>query len=450
MTPASRLTRPAAGVTVQDESVTAYTDGSCTNNGKANAQCGSGVWVADGSPMNRAFRVPGPLQSNQVGEVVAIILALQVTPHFAPLHIISDSRYAIDGLTHHLQSWEDAGWIGVANAQLFATAAYLLRRRSAVTTFKWVKGHTGDPGNEKADALANEGANRPTPDVLDLTIDPSFLLTGAKLSAVTQALAYKKINALAYAATLPGTTTQLHIARDAAAANSGALDTDSAMWTSQTHRDIPKPIQQFLFRATHRSYKIGAFWLPISGYEERAICAACHDPVETMEHILSECPENHQHELWKLAKHLWPHGDQTWPQITLGTVLAAGRLEVRLPNRDEPDPTKPHKGASRLLKILISETARLIWVLRCDRAINGTVASPENAARRWHNRLTERLITDRIVAMRKDRKSTTIGLLQATWQGTLADERALPPNWAELKEVLVGIKLPGALLTGHT
>ncbi|KAI0043866.1 ribonuclease H-like protein [Auriscalpium vulgare] len=450
MTPASRLAHPTPGVNVPAESITAYTDGSCINNGKADARCGSGVWVEDGSPLNRAFRVPGPLQSNQVGELVAVILVLQAAPQFAPVHIISDSRYAIDGLTTHLQSWEDAGWIDVANAPLFATAAYLLRRRSAATTFQWVKGHNGDPGNEKADALANTGANKHTPDALDLSIDPNFQLTGARLSALTQSLAYKKINLAEAAATLPGTLSQLHCARDAVQTRSGSLDTDATLWNSYKNRDLPKPIQQFLYRATHRSYKIGTFWLPIPNYEDRAVCAACHAPVETMEHILAECPNNHQEHLWSLAKELWPHGDHSWPHISLGTVLASGRLETRLPDPDAPDTLKTHKGASRLLRILVSETARLIWVLRCDRAINDTIASPQAAARRWHNRITERLITDRLVATRKDRSTTTVGLTQATWQGTLADEDALPPDWAAAKEVLVGIKLPSALLTGHT
>ncbi|KAI0044499.1 ribonuclease H-like protein [Auriscalpium vulgare] len=448
MTPATRLSRPTAGVAVPAENITAYTDGSCLHNGKANACCGSGVWVADNSPLNRAFRVPGPHQSNQVGELVAVILILQGAPHFAPLHIISDSRYVIDGLTQHLPSWEDAGWIGVAHADFFATAAFLLRRRSAATSFQWVKGHSGDPGNEKADALANEGARKPIPDTLDLTIHPDFTLTGARLSTITQTLAYKKIAQLEFTPTLPGTTLQLHHARDAAAATSGSLDTDSTVWTGCASRDLPKTMQQFIFRTLHRSYKIGAFWLPIPGYEERAVCTACHDPIETMEHILTECPDNHQSHLWTLAEDLWPHGAHSWPNVSLGTVLASGRLEARLPDPDNPNTLKPHKGASRLLKILVSETARLIWVLRCDRAINGTIVSAHSAARRWHNKITERLITDRIVATRKNRRSTTIGLMQATWKGTLENEDDLPPDWAEIKEVLVGIKLPRPLLTG--
>jgi ribonuclease HI len=45
--------------------------------------------------------------------------------------------------TIHLKDWDDQGWIGIKNIEWFKRAAYLLRR-TAITRFKWVKGHSGD------------------------------------------------------------------------------------------------------------------------------------------------------------------------------------------------------------------------------------------------------------------------------------------------------------------
>ncbi|EPQ51945.1 RnaseH-domain-containing protein, partial [Gloeophyllum trabeum ATCC 11539] len=88
--PAYRLEAPAPGLNVQREHLTIYTDGSCLDNGKANARAGSGIYVRPDHPLNRAIRIPGPEQSNQVGELVAIIVALQTAPPFAPITFITD------------------------------------------------------------------------------------------------------------------------------------------------------------------------------------------------------------------------------------------------------------------------------------------------------------------------------------------------------------------------
>ena len=174
-----------------------YTDGACWNNGKANAKCRSGIWFSPNHRRNAAIRVPGPKQSNQVGELAAVIEAVSSVPNFYPLTIITDSRYVIDGLTEHLGKWEDNGWIGIDNAEFFKRAANLPKKRTAETTFQWVRGHRGILGNEESDKLAKEGANKDEADSLPLYIPKEYDLQGAKLSTLTQATAYKGIQSSA-------------------------------------------------------------------------------------------------------------------------------------------------------------------------------------------------------------------------------------------------------------
>jgi len=150
--PQRPTTRPAQRLRAdhdnnRHDTIQVYTDGACLNNGKANARCGGGVWFGPDDPRNLAFRVPGNHQSNQIGELAATVVAIQRTPHFYPLEIISDSQYVIKGLTEHLHHWEDRGWIRIQNIQLFQTAAFLLKRRSTRTCFTWVKGHNGTRKN---------------------------------------------------------------------------------------------------------------------------------------------------------------------------------------------------------------------------------------------------------------------------------------------------------------
>ncbi|KAI3616624.1 ribonuclease h [Moniliophthora roreri] len=137
--------------------LTVYTDGSCTNNGLEDANAGAGIFVSPDSDYNREIKVLSELMpSNQVGEMLAVKEALEQIPPY-DLNIKTDSMYIINGVTKHLQEWEDKGFIGVENAQLWQVLATRLHERNALTTLEWVKGHSGVPGNETVDWLANEG-----------------------------------------------------------------------------------------------------------------------------------------------------------------------------------------------------------------------------------------------------------------------------------------------------
>ena len=170
--------------------LTAFTDGSCINNGRQGARSGAGVWVADNHPINQSIRVPGPEQSNQTGELAAILAALQSVPQTTKLTIVTDSQYAIKMLTRALPDFEDAGWANIPNAKWLQAAVYHLRIRGAPTLFKWVKGHEGTLGNEQADRLAATGANKPATDDIDLAVPDHFRQSGLKLATLTQAKAY--------------------------------------------------------------------------------------------------------------------------------------------------------------------------------------------------------------------------------------------------------------------
>jgi ribonuclease HI len=95
------------------------------NSGKLDAKCGSGVWVGPNHERNTTVRVPGPLQSGQTGEIAAILIAVESVPRFWPITIITESKYAINGLTKHLHTWEDNGWIGIKNMAFFRKTAHL-------------------------------------------------------------------------------------------------------------------------------------------------------------------------------------------------------------------------------------------------------------------------------------------------------------------------------------
>ena len=124
---------------------------------------------------------------------MVVIAAVGILPNYCKLTIVTDLRYVIEGLTEHLQKWEDNGWVEIDNAPLFKQAAYLLKKRSALTAFEWVQGHKGVLGNEESDKLAKEGARKEIADALSTHIPIEFDLQGAKLATLTQTVAYKGI-----------------------------------------------------------------------------------------------------------------------------------------------------------------------------------------------------------------------------------------------------------------
>jgi ribonuclease HI len=135
--------------------ITIYTDGACRGNP------GPGGWGAllaeDGAL--RELSGGEPATTNNRMELLAAIAALESLPAGSEVLLYTDSRYVMDGLTKWMPNWVRNGWRTAAKKpvknqdlwqRLHAAAA---RHR---IEWQWVEGHTGVPGNERADALANE------------------------------------------------------------------------------------------------------------------------------------------------------------------------------------------------------------------------------------------------------------------------------------------------------
>ena len=439
LTPASRRTQQ--GINLENEEIIVFTDGSCNNNGKRNARCGSGVWIGENHPKNSAIRVPGNNHSNQIGELVAVIAAVNSLPNFCKLKIVTDSRYVIDGLTENLTNWEDRGWIEIKNADMFKRAVYLLKRQTALTIFKWVKGHQGIRGNEESDKLAKEGTGKEEPDNLPLEIPKEFDLQGAKLSTLSQAIAYRGIRERKIKEPRPATNRNIDLIREAILEHSRNDETDEAIWKSLRKRTIRIRVQQFIYKAINDTPMIGAKWTNIQGYEERGECKSCKVR-EDMSHILLTCKEPPVAIIWKLARQMWPHEEAHWPTLSLGILLGCACLEANeasIKTRNDEERTKVHqRGASRLLQILTSEATHLIWVLRCERVIQEKQHSGEEIEARWYKVINRRLTEDKITATVIKRQKNFTRLVEATWEETIKKSSDPPTGWIHDREVLVG------------
>jgi ribonuclease HI len=131
-----------------------HTDGACRGNP------GPGGWGVLLNWNGTAKELSGsePDTTNNRMELTAVIMALAALKRPTQATVQTDSQYVIKGITEWLPAWKARGWRTadrkpVKNQDLWEKLDQLVGQHSL--TWQWVKGHSGDPGNERVDELAN-------------------------------------------------------------------------------------------------------------------------------------------------------------------------------------------------------------------------------------------------------------------------------------------------------
>ncbi len=140
-----------------DAVVEIYTDGACSGNPGPG---GWGVLLRYRGVEKELFGGEAEPTTNNRMELLAAIRALESLTRPVAVRLHTDSVYVRSGITSWLRGWKRNGWLTadrkpVKNADLWQRLDEATREHRI--EWLWVKGHNGDPGNERADALANKG-----------------------------------------------------------------------------------------------------------------------------------------------------------------------------------------------------------------------------------------------------------------------------------------------------
>lgn len=135
-----------------------YTDGSCKAGDAAPGGWGFVVKPPDGSPIEGYGKALGTLA--KVMEYRAVAEALEVLPGAASAVLYSDNQSLVENLGKKLASWRASSFANVDPlvADSIRRIDASITSKKLVVSFQWVRGHNGNAGNERADALAAQGA----------------------------------------------------------------------------------------------------------------------------------------------------------------------------------------------------------------------------------------------------------------------------------------------------
>lgn len=135
-----------------------WTDGACKGNPGVG---GWGAWMRFGSHERELWGGEAATTNNRM-ELTAVIEGLRALTRPCDVTLHVDSTYVMNGVTKWVHGWKRNGWLTgdkkpVKNKELWQELDAEVARHTI--HWVWVKGHAGDPGNERADALANRGVD---------------------------------------------------------------------------------------------------------------------------------------------------------------------------------------------------------------------------------------------------------------------------------------------------
>ncbi|KAH7087953.1 hypothetical protein BKA62DRAFT_627485, partial [Auriculariales sp. MPI-PUGE-AT-0066] len=229
------------------------------------------------------------------------------------------------------------------------------------------------------------------------------------------------------------TVAHLDAAREAVFNISRRRPSDRDLHLATFHRDFRRETRQLLWRGKHMAHRCGEFFDRMGPeWQHLAVCRLCDGSTDSFEHALMACNDGARAHIWSLAEQLWTSQGRVWPELSIGLVLGCGAASIR-DARGKYD-----AGATRLFRILIAESAHLIWNLRCDRRIEHADDPdfrhpPRFVQSEFTRVMRSRFDSDHLLTNRRryGNRALKPKAVAATWHGLFEEAQPIPglPSW---------------------
>jgi ribonuclease HI len=149
-------------MSISEEHINIYVDGSCLDNGKPTAIASIGMWIEGKPDMSVSELIPDVRQTNQVAELCALKRAVTAAKLYRNTNVYSDSNYAIKCVTIWYESWKKKGFktsrkkqpVNIDIVEDIIGIVDEIKSIGGSISFIYVPGHSGNEGNTMAHNLA--------------------------------------------------------------------------------------------------------------------------------------------------------------------------------------------------------------------------------------------------------------------------------------------------------
>ena len=138
------------------QKVEIFTDGACKGNPGPG---GYGCIIKQPNGEVTELKGADPKTTNNIMEMMAAVVALQHLQEPSEVELTSDSQYLVKGMTEWINGWIRKNWVTAARQPVKNKEIWLKlleQDQRHKVQWKWTRGHSGHPENERCDALANE------------------------------------------------------------------------------------------------------------------------------------------------------------------------------------------------------------------------------------------------------------------------------------------------------